>query len=452
MALSTAIVSCGSSGKNPASAEAADDPAPVFTDAEIAALRALSPKTLPSAPPDSSNRFAEDAKAAAFGQKLFFEKRFSGMLLDPDNDGSSNALGNVSDVHRVSCAGCHLPHSAFTDTRSVRQQISLAAGWGRRRAPSLLDVAHSLLLMWDGHRDSLYNQAIGVFESAVEMNSSRLYVAQQVFALHRDEYESIFGNLPALDDSERFPPLEAEQTGCRKLDASNACTAPLRGAPGDGAEFDGLSEADKIEITRINVNVGKALGAYQRLLSCGQSRFDRWVHGDDRALSPAEQRGAALFVGRAQCVNCHSGPFLSDEQFHNVGLQATFVATAFINPEDPGAAEGLVAAQGDPLNVNGMYSDGDDGRLPDAVGDEMLGAFRTPKLRCVAQRPSFMHTGQFRKLEDVVDFFARGGDRGGFLGENELERLELSSRDRADLVAFLRALDGPGPEAHLLEE
>jgi len=99
-----------------------------------------------------------------------------------------------------------------------------------------------------------------------------------------------------------------------------------------------------------------------------------------------------------------------------------------------------------------MYSDGDDGRLPDAVGDEMLGAFRTPKLRCVAQRPSFMHTGQFRKLEDVVDFFARGGDRGGFLGENELERLELSSRDRADLVAFLRALDGPGPEAHLLEE
>jgi cytochrome c peroxidase len=261
----------------------------------------------------------------------FSTASLSGQLLDGDNDGSERALGMQGETGKVACSGCHLPESGFSDTRSVRQQVSLGAAWGLRRTPSLLDVGQSRLLMWDGRHDTLYNQVFGPIESEVEMNASRLFVAQQVLARHRAEYEAIFGRLPPLQDRARFPELRADQTGCVKLDAKLKCTTRMRGAPGDGAEYDALTEEDKKAVTLVVVNIGKALGAYQRLLTCGPSRFDQWLHGDVSALSRAEQRGAAIFAGKGQCVNCHSGPYLSDEKFHNVGLKPELVATVFID-------------------------------------------------------------------------------------------------------------------------
>ncbi len=426
------------------------DPDPDLGADQLTLLRTLSPEELPGPPADASNAWADDPAAAAFGQKLFFDARFSGQLLDGDNDGSVNALGQKGDTGKVSCAGCHLPDDAFSDTRSIRQQISLASGWGLRRAPSLLDVGQSHLLMWDGRRDSFFSQAFGVLESEVEMNSSRLYAAQRVFENHRTEYEAIFGALPPLDDTERFPVLADVETGCRQLDRNSKCTGAMRGKPGDAAEFDGMAAADQDAVTRVWVNVGKSLGAYQRLLTCGRAPFDAWLSGDANAIDRAAQRGAGLFVGKAGCVSCHSGPYLSDEQFHNVGLQPKVVATVFIDADDPGASVGLAKAEADPLNVLGQYSDGDDGRLPAELGDAYLGAFRTPRLRCVAERPSFMHTGHVMSLEDVVDFFDRGGDHFGFPGTNELSPLDLNPRERADLVAFLKTLSGAGPDRVLL--
>jgi len=415
------------------------------------ALMALALPAEPSAPADASNHWADDAQAAAFGQRLFFEPGFSGRLLDGDNDGSAHALGNRNDTGKVACAGCHLPAAVFADSRSLRQQISLAAGWGKRRAPSLLDVAQSKLLMWDGRRDALYNQVFGVIESPVEMNSSRLFAAERVFALHRAEYESIFGPLPALDQATEFPALAPTSTGCSELDqVARTCKGEEHGIPGDGAEYDHLSATDQTAVTQVVVNVGKALGAYERLLSCGTTRFDQWLSGQADALDASEQRGAALFVGKGKCVSCHSGPYLSDEKFHNVGLQPTVVATVFIDADDPGASVGLAATVQDQLNVHGQFSDGDDGRDPVTVDASALGAFRTPKLRCVAGRPSFMHTGQFSALSDVVAFFSRGGDEFGYPGTNELVALNLSADERADLVAFLGALSGPGPRPELL--
>jgi cytochrome c peroxidase len=263
-------------------------------------------------------------------------------------------------------------------------------------------------------------------------------------------YEAVFGPLPPLDDVARFPVLAADEAGCRALDRDSKCTGVKRGAPGDGAEYDALSAEDQAAVTRVWVNIGKALGAYQRLLTCGPSRFDEWLHGDEGALSRAEQRGAGLFVGKAGCVACHSGPYFSDERFHNVGLQPKLVATVFIDLDDPGALVGLEGAKGDPLNVEGEFSDGDDARLPEELGPEYSGAFRTPRLRCVGERPSFMHTGHMLSLEEVVEFFDRGGDNFGFLGVSELSPLDLSLREKADLVAFLKALSGPGPAAALL--
>lgn len=421
-------------------------------DSTRAALRELSlPATL-AVPVDTSNRWADDPGAAALGQRLFFEPRFSGQLLDGDNDGTPEALGRQGETGKVACAGCHLPDHAFSDTRSIRRQISLGAGWGRRRAPSLLDVAQSKLLTWDGRHDALYNQVFAPIESPVEMNGSRLFAAEQVFALHRAEYERVFGRMPPLDDATRFPALAGKAFGCAVLDEQDrVCRVQLRGVPGDGAEYDGMSSADQEAVTRVIVNVGKAIGAYERLLTCGQTPFDRWVTGaDPNALSAAQVRGANLFVGKGKCSSCHSGPYLSDEKFHNVGLQPGIVATVFLDDNDLGASVGLAAMMADPLNVQSEFSDGDDGRIPTNLDASLLGAFRTPKLRCVDQRPSFMHTGQMTNLDDVVLFFDHGGNEFGFPGKSELTPLGLVPEERADLVAFLRSLTGPGPSAELL--
>jgi cytochrome c peroxidase len=425
----------------------ADDADPVFSPAELGLLARLSPAKLPAPPPDVSNRFADDARAAVLGQKVFFDPGFSGKLLDGDDDGGTSTLGARGETGRVACAGCHVPAAGFSDDRTLGHQVSLAAGWGRRRAPSLLDVGQAKLLMWDGRRDALYNQPFGPIESPVEMNGSRLYVAEQIYARYRTEYEAIFGAMPRLGDPVRFPPLNAAVAGCQPatVDPEPVCNGAMHGMPGDRAEFDGLAPDDRLVVTRVLVNVGKALGAYERRLSCGPARFDSWMHGRREALTRSEKRGAELFVGRARCVSCHSGPYFSDQNFHNVGLKPGIVAVVFTDENDRGAARGLSEARLDPLNVRGQFSDGDDGRLAPTARKDLEGAFRTPTLRCAARRPSYMHTGQLRTLDDVVAFFARGGDRFGYLGESEIHPLDLTRSERTDLVAFLKSLEGAGP-------
>ncbi len=439
----------GGGGGGAGAAEGGGGDAPVVFDAEeLALIATLAPAALPLPPDDPTNAWADDPAAAELGQAFFFDPLFSGKLLDGDNDGSEHTLGVAGETGKVACAGCHVPEAGFLDDRSLGQQISLAAGWVLRRTPSLLDVAQSKLLGWGGRRDAFHNQAFQPIESRDEMNSSRLYVAEQVFSRYRDEYEAIFGTLPPLDDEARFPPLAAEDNGCRPSlgDEPPEC----HGMPGDGAEYDGMSAADQEAVTRVVVNVGKALGAYQRLLGCGPGRFDAWAHGDETALSAAEQRGLRVFLGDGGCIACHAGPHLSDQAFHNIGLVPTIVAVAFIDRDDRGAGADLPAAMADPLNSRGIFSDGDDDRLPASVGPEMEGAFRTPTLRCVSRRPSFFHTGQVGTLEDVVAHFDDGGMPGGYPGVSEIAPLGLGDAERDDLVAFLRALDGPGPAAHLL--
>lgn len=420
-----------------------------FTESEIRLIEELSPARLPSPPQDRSNRFADDPKAAALGRKFFFDSGFSGALLDGDNNGSPATLGRKGETGKVACAGCHLSNGGFSDTRSPSKQISLASGWGVRKAISLLDVGQEKLLMWDGRRDALYNQVFAAIESRLEMNSSRLYVAEQIFKRYRAEYEAIFGPLPPLDEAKRFPPLTAEQSGCHPdhMDAKAICPGAMHGIPGDHAEYDHLSAADKEAVDRVVANFGKAIAAYERKLICGPTHFDRWARGNEN-LKPAEMRGLKLFIGKARCVTCHSGPYFSDFQFHNLGLRPRPVASAFGDMNDPGAYAGLTEANRDPLNVRGKMSDGDDGRLPERVGASLRGAFKTPKLRCVSSRPSFMHTAQYTDLKSLIDFFNRGGDSAGPV-KGELKPLYLSESEKSDLLAFLKSLDGPGATQEL---
>jgi cytochrome c peroxidase len=257
--------------------------------------------------------------------------------------------------------------------------------------------------------------------------------------------------MPEFDDEARFPALDGDTTGCVEVTTTAGAAFRCRGVPGDGADYDGMAQADQELVTVASVNAAKAIEAYVRTLRCGPSRFDAWLDGDEGALDASELRGARLFVGRAQCSECHSGPRLTDDRFHNVGLGPAVVAVAIVDQDDHGARDGIAAALEDPLSTRGRYSDGDRGALPEETGPELDGAFRTPTLRCAAKHPSFMHTGQFTSLSQVLTFFARGGDpAGNYPGTNELSRLELGDDDKADLVAFLNALDGAGPNDELL--
>lgn len=428
--LTASLAGCGGpSGSPPSEPKSASSP-------EREALRSLSPEELPGPRPDISNKYADDPRAAALGKKFFFDTRFSGPLLDEANNGNPGTLGLQGETGKVGCVSCHVPETAFSDSRSTRGQISLGSGWSHRKAPSLLNVGQFQFLNWDGRRDTAFSQPFTPIEDANEFNSSRLFAAQQIARLYKSEYEAIFGPLPSL---EALPIVAAADAGCKELP-----TDVVHG----GCEQLG---SDDPAATQIVVNMGKAISAYTRQLSCGRSRFDQWVAGDDAALNEDEQAGAALFVGKAGCVTCHSGPFLTDERFHNVGLHPDF--SFFVGPiDDRGAADGLPAMLKDPLNVDGAYSDGNDGRHDGVPKDmaRMEGAFKTPSLRCVSRRPSFMHTGQIRSLEDVVIFFNRGGHDSGFPGVSENAPRNLSATERASLVAFLKSLDGDGPDPSLI--
>jgi cytochrome c peroxidase len=426
--------------------------AEVGQDLPAAVMQSLRSLRYDDGPPpaDPSNRVADDPAAQELGQRLFFDPSLSGPLLEGDHDGSGGTLGQKGESGRVSCASCHVPTAHFVDVRSPHQQISLGTLWTKRRTPTLLEVAFAPLYNWDGRRDSIWGQALGVIESEREFNSSRLFVAQRVLESYGAQYEALFGPTPDLADPDQYPQLTDAETGCSELMSIDGVFYDCRGRPGDQGPYDGLDVEAQRTVTEVAVNATKAIAAYVRQLRCGAGPFDAWLDGDESALSPSEVRGAGLFVGKGQCIDCHSGSNLTDGEFHNVGLRPAVVAVAFTDTGDEGAQAGLTELSSDPLSTRGEFSDGDRSVIPDSVEPSMAGAFRTPTLRCIAEQPSFLHTGQFTSLETVVSFFSRGGDPNGYPGENELERLDLSADEKTDLVAFLGALMGTGPEAALL--
>ncbi|MCO5168540.1 MAG: hypothetical protein M9894_19545 [Planctomycetes bacterium] len=156
--------------------------------------------------------------------------------------------------------------------------------------------------------------------------------------------------------------------------------------------------------------ISAALAAFQRTLLSGDSRVDRFEAGDRAALTPAEVRGRVLFHGKARCTACHVGSNYTDEAFHD---------TAQTTSPDPGRAR-----------VTGRASD--------------RGRLKTPTLRDVSRTAPYLHDGSVATLEEVVDLYDRGGVRRA--GRDiEVRPLGLTAGEKADLVAFLRALDGPTP-------
>jgi cytochrome c peroxidase len=150
-------------------------------------------------------------------------------------------------------------------------------------------------------------------------------------------------------------------------------------------------------------DITEALASYVRTIRSGDSPFDRYAAGNQRALDDVEKAGLAVFRGKARCTTCHAGPNFTDENFHNTGIAWRDGALA-----DQGAGEGK---------------------------------FKVPTLREVARTAPYMHDGSLKTLEDVVDYYDRGGNANPSLDE-DLRPLHLTAEEKSSLVTFLRSLSG----------
>ena len=295
----------------------------------------------------------------------------------------------------MSCAMCHVPEQGFASHDS-QTGVGIEGKSLRRNAPGLLNVAWQARLFHDGRESSLVTQAWLPLLHPDEMaNPSIGHVLDRLRAL--PDYRGLF---------ERA--------------------------------FDGAGPSMN--------TVGAAIAAFETTLVAADSRFDRWRYGgDSAALSALEQQGFALFSGKAGCVQCHhadaKNALLADGAFHATaaGL-APAQEQSFVVPLAPGVQTVLSDAA---LAAFASDRPPDLGRFEITLDPADRFAFKTPTLRNVAQTAPYMHDGSLATLEDVIDFYDRGG--GELPSKSErLRPLGLQASEKAALAAFLRALDGSG--------
>ncbi|HSV80449.1 MAG TPA: cytochrome c peroxidase [Ramlibacter sp.] len=382
---------------------------------EVAAIAAMRLKEAGERPADGSNAYEQRTEAAALGRALFNDTR-------------------LSKNGQVACASCHSASGQFEDGRQVGKGI----GTGKRRTMPVMGAAHSPFLFWDGRKDSAWSQALGPMEDPAEHGGNRVRFVRLVLAQYKTEYQAVFGPAPELGKL----PEDASPNG---TDAERAAWSALPVATRDG-------------VNRVFANMGKAIAAYERTVSYGESRFDQYaeatVRRDGRgqeALTLQEVRGLRAFLTKGQCVTCHNGPLLTDHAFHNTGVPP-------VDPGNPdrGRVEGVKKLLKDEFNCLGPYSDA----KPEQCGElqflstndpGQLGAFRTPSLRNVAARAPYMHAGQFASLDQVLQHYAKspqaaiGHSELAQPGEKHAERqtIRLTAADIQDLAAFLGTLTGP---------
>jgi cytochrome c peroxidase len=157
--------------------------------------------------------------------------------------------------------------------------------------------------------------------------------------------------------------------------------------------------------------IADAIAAFERTIVSANSAFDKYTMGESKAMDEAAIRGMQLFKGKARCVLCHNGPNFTDNQFHNLGV-----------PQ-----EGLLKEDLGRYNVSRRERD--------------KGAFKTPTLRSVTETAPYMHDGVFKTLEDVIEFKNKGGEPNPNLSPL-MKPLSLTPEEKADLSAFLKALQG----------
>ena len=285
------------------------------------------------------------------------EKEDLGRLLYFDN--------RLSSDRSVSCASCHEPSKAFTDRAPVSTGIGKQAGG--RSAPTVINRAYSTFQFWDGRAPSLEEQAKGPLANPLEMTS------------HKDAAA-----------------------------AHKACVDCLRGIPGYVERFAKVFGTRDFTID----HVAKAIATFERTVLSGNSPFDRYQAGDQKAMTEDQVRGMNVFFNKAACDSCHLGFNFTDGSYENIGIGMDKVSP-------------------------------DLGRYMVTRREDEKGAFKTPTLREVEHTGPYMHDGSLKTLEEVVEHYNKGGIKNPWLDER-LKPLNLSEVDKKDLVSFLKALSGEG--------
>ncbi|MBM3219661.1 MAG: cytochrome-c peroxidase [Candidatus Rokubacteria bacterium] len=250
----------------------------------------------------------------------------------------------------IACVSCHDPAHGWADARTVSLRFDGTPT--PRHSPTLVNRLFSDTQQWAGTRTSLEDQAMKASDQTPELLVKNLGPIEG----YRVQFQKVFGT----------------------------------GVTPEG--------------------VAKAMAAYERTILSGNSPYDRFRAGDEKALSPAARRGLTLFEGKARCVTCHAGFNFTDETYHNIGVG--------MNREKP-----------------------DLGRFTVTKRDEHKGAFKTPTLRDVAKRPPFMHDGSMTSLAQVIAFYNEGGVKNEWLS-GDVKPLGLNATEMADLVVFLESLTG----------
>jgi cytochrome c peroxidase len=271
------------------------------------------------------------------------------LFFDPRLSGDGN----------MSCASCHNPALGWSDGLPTARGVkSTVLG---RASPTVFNTGYNSIQMWDGRKKSLEDQAMGPMQANVEMN---------------------------MDIAKLFQWI-GSSAGYKALFA--------RAYPGEPINEDTLS---------------KAIASFERTVVSRNAPFDRWVKGDAAALSARQVEGFKVFVGKGNCVACHSGANFTDNGFHNLGLASWGVA-------EP-----------------------DMGRYAQKPVPAMRGAFKTPTVREVARTAPYFHDGSAKTLMEVVNYYDRGGDVKTNLSPN-IRPLGLSLAEKQALVAFLESLSSP---------
>ncbi|MBI2374526.1 MAG: hypothetical protein HYV07_11075 [Deltaproteobacteria bacterium] len=497
-----------------------------YTREESARIESLA--NLPDPAPDPANKYGGDAAAADFGQQLYFDTRFSGPATQRDTLGRDAVFARAKrgDPVNLSCASCHDPKTGGSDHTSVPGHVSVGAGWYDVNSMPTVNSAYYDLKYWNGRYDSLVWQILAVNESPVSMNSTRLKNAWLIHDLYLDLYRAVFDDdfpfdfhaagidrnamasriEPAQKDGAANPRagqclLARTETSTSPVCPSDVCREasigekdyclprwPLSGKPGAdrtcdeanpaGDAFDCMAAEDKDAITRVYVNFAKAIAAYEYKLISRDSAFDRFVDAGETStlVSDSAKRGAKLFVGKASCIECHSGALFSDQDFHNIGVPqvgagvptvAECTAKTSCDCESVpskdclpwGAFNGLQKLQANlELRIDGpKWSDDPTGAsevrkswYTRKLGDELKGAWRTPSLRDVALTAPYMHNGVYTTLNEVIWHYDGGGTHDGAAPDSLSVRvapLGLTDAEVDDLAAFLETLTGaPLPE------
>ena len=353
------------------------------------------PLGLPPVPVPEDN--PQTAEKIALGDKLYNDERFSS-------------------TGEVSCATCHDPTKAFTDT-PLKTSEGVRKLTGTRNAPTVVNSAYMKTQFWDGRSPSLEDQALHPPVNPVE------------------------GGLP-----DHEPILEIVRTDPEYV----AAFKEVFGKTGDQVTMD--------EVT-------KAIASFERVQVSGNSPFDRYFYGGEKnAMTDAQRRGFDLFVNKGRCVSCHvveqTQAIFTDNRFHNIG-----VGINTIQDDVPTLANEYIEAgiTGDEVDIAVLTDkrSSELGRFAVTTDFDGLGAFKTSTLRNVAVTPPYMHDGSVATLRDVVVHYNNGGvtNEGDPVNDflsGGIRPLDLTEDEIDDLVHFMDALTSPEfadlPKALGLEE